>query len=34
LVATLRADGERLHTAGDHTASMKALNDAKKLRGL
>lgn len=33
-VATLRADGERLHKAGDHTASMKALADAKKLLGL
>lgn len=33
-VTTLRADGERLHKAGDHTASMKALGDAKKLLGL
>lgn len=33
-VTTLRADGERLHKAGDHTASMKALADAKKLLGL
>ncbi|MBS3997623.1 MAG: hypothetical protein KGZ67_09835 [Hydrogenophaga sp.] len=30
-VAALRADGERLHKAGDHGASMKALGDAKKL---
>lgn len=33
-VTALRADGERLHKAGDHTASMKALGDAKKLLGL
>ena len=33
-VTTLRADGERLHKAGDHTGSMKALADAKKLLGL
>jgi hypothetical protein len=33
-VAALRADGERLHKAGDHGASMKALGDAKKLLGL
>lgn len=33
-VTTLRADGERLHKAGDHTASMKALADAKKVLGL
>lgn len=33
-VAALRADGERLHKAGDHSASMKALGDAKKLLGL
>jgi hypothetical protein len=33
-VASLRADGERLHKAGDHNGSMKALGDAKKLLGL
>lgn len=33
-VATLRADGERLHKAGDHSGSMKALGDAKKVLGL
>ncbi|MDP2261689.1 MAG: hypothetical protein Q8K24_00865 [Hydrogenophaga sp.] len=33
-VTTLRADGERLHKAGDHSASMKALADAKKVLGL
>ncbi|WP_439112771.1 hypothetical protein [Hydrogenophaga sp.] len=33
-VAALRSDGERLHKAGEHTASMKALADAKKILGL
>ncbi|WP_068169649.1 hypothetical protein [Hydrogenophaga taeniospiralis] len=33
-VMTLRADGERLHKAGDHGASMKALGEAKKILGL
>jgi hypothetical protein len=33
-VTALRADGERLHKAGDHAGSMKALGDAKKLLGL
>jgi hypothetical protein len=33
-VTALRADGERLHKAGDHGGSMKALGDAKKLLGL
>ncbi|MCB4365206.1 hypothetical protein KIH07_15800 [Hydrogenophaga taeniospiralis] len=33
-VMTLRADGERLHKAGDHDASMKALAQAKKILGL
>lgn len=33
-VMTLRADGERLHKAGDHDASMKALTQAKKILGL
>lgn len=33
-VTALRADGERLHKAGDHTASMKALADAKLLLGM
>lgn len=33
-VTALRADGERLHKAGDHTGSMKALADAKKLLGI
>ncbi|MDO9148732.1 MAG: hypothetical protein Q7U52_13920 [Hydrogenophaga sp.] len=33
-VASLRSDGERLHKAGEHTASMKALADAKKILGL
>lgn len=33
-VMTLRADGERLHKAGDHDASMKALAQAKKILDL
>lgn len=33
-VSALRADGERLHKAGDHDGSMKALGEAKKLLGL
>ncbi|OGB20104.1 MAG: hypothetical protein A2W72_00760 [Burkholderiales bacterium RIFCSPLOWO2_12_67_14] len=33
-VMTLRADGERLHKAGDHDASTKALAQAKKILGL
>ncbi len=33
-VMALRADGERLHKAGDHAASMKALAQAKQILGL
>lgn len=32
-VMALRADGERLHKAGDHAASMKALAQAKQILG-
>jgi hypothetical protein len=30
----LRAQGEKLHVAGDHDGSMKALEEAKQLLGL
>ncbi|RWA75390.1 MAG: hypothetical protein EOQ28_09860 [Mesorhizobium sp.] len=32
-VKELRAQGEKLHAAGDHAGSMAALNDAKKMLG-
>jgi hypothetical protein len=33
-VQALRADGEKFHKAGQHTESMKALGDARKLLGI
>lgn len=33
-VKKLRADGEAAHKAGDHTKSMQALAEAKKLLGI
>lgn len=33
-VKQLRAEGEKTHAAGDHTASMKALGEAKKILGI
>lgn len=33
-VETLRAEGEELHNAGDHDASMAALEEAKEILGL
>ncbi|MBN9135688.1 MAG: hypothetical protein J0I92_06515 [Phyllobacterium sp.] len=33
-VMELRAQGEKLHAAGDHTGSMAALNKAKKMLGI
>ena len=33
-VQELRAEGERLHNAGDHAASVAALDEAKALLGL
>ena len=33
-VKAMRAEGETLHKAGKHDASMKALGEAKKLLGL
>jgi hypothetical protein len=33
-VEELRAQGEKLHAAGDHDGSMKALKEAKQLLGL
>lgn len=33
-VKALREEGEKLHKAGKHTESMKALGDAKKLLGV
>lgn len=33
-VKALREEGEKLHKAGKHTESMKALADAKKLLGV
>lgn len=33
-VKALRAEGERLHKAGDHSASVAALNEAKALLGI
>ena len=33
-VQALRTDGEKFHKAGQHTESMKALGDARKLLGI
>lgn len=33
-VKALRADGEKLHKAGQHDDSLKALGEAKKLLGI
>jgi hypothetical protein len=33
-VKTLRIEGEKLHTSGDHSASVDALNKAKDLLGI
>lgn len=33
-VETLRAEGEELHAAGDHAASIEKLNEAKALLGV
>lgn len=33
-VTELRAEGERLHAAGDHDGSMAALEEAKEMLGL
>lgn len=33
-VASLRAEGEKLHKAGKHDDSIKALGEAKKLLGI
>ncbi|RTM09236.1 MAG: hypothetical protein EKK31_06585 [Hyphomicrobiales bacterium] len=33
-VRELRAQGEKLHAAGDHAGSVAALNEAKKMLGM
>ncbi|WP_235917239.1 hypothetical protein [Maritimibacter harenae] len=33
-VEALRAEGEELHTAGEHAASIAKLNEAKEILGL
>ncbi|MGT2467863.1 hypothetical protein ACVOMV_27960 (plasmid) [Mesorhizobium atlanticum] len=33
-VKKLRAQGEKLHAAGDHAGSLAALNKAKKMLGI
>jgi hypothetical protein len=33
-VKQLRDEGEKAHKAGDHTASMKSLTEAKKILGI
>ena len=33
-VKALRSEGEKVHTDGKHSESMKALGDAKKLLGI